>query len=40
MGNWAKPDLSDLEKDLLNNLMKSISLQLINCIPKKLCKKK
>ena len=25
MGKWAKPDLSDLENDLLNNSMKSIS---------------
>ena len=36
MGKWAKPDLSDLENDLLNNSMKSISCQLINIIPKKL----
>ena len=36
MGKWAKPDLSDLENDLLNNSMKSISWQLINIIPKKL----
>ena len=35
-GKWAKPDLSDLENDLLNNSMKSISWQLINIIPKKL----
>ena len=36
MGKWAKPDLSYLENDLLNNSMKSISWQLINIIPKKL----
>ena len=36
MGKWAKPDLSNLENDLLNNSMKSISWQLINIIPKKL----
>ena len=36
MGKWAKSDLSDLENDLLNNSMKSISWQLINIIPKKL----
>ena len=36
MGKWAKPDLSDLENDLLNNSMKSISFQLINIIPRKL----
>ena len=36
MGEWAKPDLSDLENDLSNNSMKSISWQLINIIPKKL----
>ena len=36
MGKWAKPDLLDLENDLLNNSMKSISSQLINIIPKKL----
>ena len=36
MGKWAKPDLSDLENDLLNNSMKSISWQLINIIQKKL----
>ena len=36
MGKWAKPDLSDLENDLLNNSMKSISSQLINIFPKKL----
>ena len=36
MGKWAKSDLSDLENDLLNNSMKSISGQLINTIPKKL----
>ena len=36
MGKWAKPDLFDLENDLLNNSMKSISWQLINIIPKKL----
>ena len=36
MGKWAKPDLSDLENDLLNNSMKSISSQLINIISKKL----
>ena len=36
MGKWAKPDLSDLENDLLNNSMKTISSQLINIIPKKL----
>ena len=39
MGKWAKPDLSELENDLLNNSMKSISWQLINIIPKKLCTK-
>ena len=39
MGKWAKPDLSDLENDLLNNSMKSISWKLINIIPKKLCTK-
>ena len=27
MGKWAKPDLSDLENDLLNNSMKSITYQ-------------
>ena len=37
MGKWAKPDLSDLENDLLNNPMKSISWQLINIIQKKSC---
>ena len=37
MGKWAKPDFSDLENDLLKNSMKSISWQLINIIPKKLC---
>ena len=36
MGKLAKPDLSDLENDLLNNPMKSISWQLINIIQKKL----
>ena len=36
MGKWAEPDLSDLENDLLNNSMKTISWQLINIIPKKL----
>ena len=36
MGKWAKPELSYLENDLLNNSMKSISWQLINIIPKKL----
>ena len=36
MGKWAKPDLSDLENDLLNNSMKTISSQLININPKKL----
>ena len=36
MGKWAKPDLSDLENDRLNNSMKSIFSQLINIIPKKL----
>ena len=40
MGKWAKPNISDLEKDLLNNSMKSISWQLINIILKKLCTKK
>ena len=40
MGKWAKPDLSDLENGLLNNSMKSISWQLINIIPKKLCTNK
>ena len=39
MGKWAKPDLSDLENDLLNNSMKSISWQFINIISKKLCTK-
>ena len=39
MGKWAKPDLSDLENDLLNKSMKFISWQLINIIPKKLCTK-
>ena len=33
MGKWAKPDLSDLENDLLNNSIQSISWQLINIIP-------
>ena len=32
---WS--NLSDVENDLLNNSMKSISWQLINIIPKKLC---
>ena len=36
MGKWAKHDLSDLENDLSNNSMKSISWQLMNIIPKKL----
>ena len=36
MGTWAKPDLSDLDNDLSNNSIKSISGQLINIIPKKL----
>ena len=36
MGKWAKPDLSDLENDPLNNSIKSISWQFINIIPKKL----
>ena len=36
MGKLAKPHLSDLENDILNNSMKSISWQLINIIPKKL----
>ena len=36
MRKWAKPDISDLENDLLNNSMKSISWQLINIIQKKL----
>ena len=36
MGKWAEPDLSDLDNDLLNNLKKSISWQLINIIPEKL----
>ena len=36
MGKWAKPDLSDLENDHLNNAMKSISWQFINIIHKKL----
>ena len=36
MGKWAKPDLSDLGNDLLNNSMKSISWQLINILHKKL----
>ena len=40
MGKWVKPDLSDLENDILNNLMKSISWQLINIISKKLRTKK
>ena len=26
MGKWAKPDLSDLDNDLLNNSMKSVLL--------------
>ena len=26
MGKWAKPDLSDLENDLLNNSMKSMTV--------------
>ena len=38
-GKWYKPDISDLENDLLNNSIKSISWQLINFIPKKLCAK-
>ena len=36
MGKWAKPDLADLENDLLSNSMTSISWQLVNIIPKKL----
>ena len=36
MGKWAKPDLSDLENDLLDNSIKSISWQLTNIFPKKL----
>ena len=36
MGKWAKPDLSDLDNDLSNNSIKSISWQLTNNIPKKL----
>ena len=36
MGIWTKPDLSDVENDLLNNSMKSIFSQLINIIPRKL----
>ena len=36
MGKWAKSDLADLENDLWNNSMKSISWQLINTIQKKL----
>ena len=40
IGKWAKPDISDLEDDLLNNSMKSISWLLINIIPKEaVCKK-
>ena len=37
---WTKPDLSYLENDLGNNLVKSISWQLINMIPIKLHAKK
>ena len=36
MGKWAKPDLYDLENDLSNNSIKSISWQLINIIREKL----
>ena len=36
---WAKPDLSDLDNDLLNNSIKAMSWQLINIIPKKLYSK-
>ena len=36
MGKWAKPNLSNLENDLLNNSIKSISWQLINIIPENL----
>ena len=36
MGKWATPDLSYLENDLSNTSIKSIYLQLINIIPKKL----
>ena len=36
IGKWAKPDLSDLENDLSNNSINSISWQLTNIIPKKL----
>ena len=36
MEKLAKLDLSDLENDLLNNSMKSISWQLINIIHRKL----
>ena len=36
MGKWVKPDLSDLENDILNNSLKSIFWQSINIIPKKL----
>ena len=36
MWKIAKPDFYDLDNDLLNKSMKSISWQLINTIPKKL----
>ena len=39
MGKWVTSDFSYLENDLFNNSMKSISWQLINIIPKKLCTK-
>ena len=34
MGKWTKPDLYDLDNDLSNNSIKSISWQFINIIPK------
>ena len=40
MGKWAKPDISDLENDLLNNSIKSISCQMINIIKKMYAKNK
>ena len=36
IGKWAKSDLSNLENDLSNNTIKSISWTLNNIIPKKL----
>ena len=36
VGKWTKPDLSDLENDILNNSIIYISWQLINIIPNKL----